>query len=101
MNFANNTPHMLLLLIPIAWLIVVTLFVAVCRTAARADRPVAPRAAEERHSPHTAVDGLVMWEDDPIGVALGDTRPRKARRLRARHGIPHHGRHGIPHHGIR
>jgi hypothetical protein len=84
MSLANNTSHMLFILIPIVWLIVVTLFVAVGRSAACGD---APRAKPERESTlGTAIDGLILWED-PLEVALQDTRPRKSRRL-AKH-IPH------------
>jgi hypothetical protein len=83
MNFTNNTPHMLLILIPIAWLTVITVFVAVCRMAARGD---VPPAGVREHSPRTPVDGLTLW-DDPSELDLQDMRPRKSRRLVGR--LPH------------
>jgi hypothetical protein len=89
MSFANNTSHMLLILVPIAWLTVVTVFLAVCRMAARGDVSPAPLMREQ--SPRTPVDGLTLWED-PVEVALHDTRRRKPRRL-AGHGLSHHGVH--------
>lgn len=88
MSFANNTSHMLLILIPIAWLTVVTVFVAICRMAARGD--VSSSRPVQEQSPRTAGDSwLTMWED-PAAVALHDQRRRKPRRL-ARHGLTHHG----------
>jgi hypothetical protein len=86
MSFANNTSHMLFILIPIVWLLVVTVFVAACRAAASGD---AVRAQPERSE--TTIDGLVLWED-PVEVALHDLRPRerRARRLLAGHGFTHH-----------
>lgn len=87
MNFANNTPHMLLILIPIAWLTVVTVFVAVCRMAARGD--VAPAPPPREQSPRTPVGGLTVWEE-PLEVSLRDMRRRRPRRL-AGHGLTHHG----------
>ncbi len=77
MSFTNNTSHMLLILIPIAWLTVVTVFVAVGRMAARGDGPAPP--ARELSS-RTSVDGLTVWEDS-VEVGLKDTRPRQPRRL--------------------
>lgn len=89
MSFANNTSHMLFIVIPIAWLTVVTLFVAVCRSAARGD---GRRAQSESGGTtvNTSIDGLVLWED-PVEVALQDMRPHKPHRLLAGHGLTHHG----------
>ncbi|HEY3959141.1 MAG TPA: hypothetical protein VGL68_01385 [Solirubrobacteraceae bacterium] len=89
MSFANNTSHMLFIVIPLIWLTVVTLFVAVGRSAARGD---GRRARPERREAtvNTSVDGLVLWED-PVEVELQDMRPRKHRRLLAGHGLTHHG----------
>jgi hypothetical protein len=84
---------MLFILIPIVWIILVTLFVAVGRSAAQGD---ATRAQSERgETPvDTSIEGLVLWED-PVEVALHEMRPRKrkARRLLAGHGLTHH--HGV------
>jgi hypothetical protein len=88
MSFANNTSHMLLILIPIAWLTVVTVFVAICRMAARGDVSSAPPVQEQ--NPRTAGDSwLTMWEDQ-TAVTLHDQRQRKPRRL-AGHRLTHHG----------
>jgi hypothetical protein len=89
MSFANNTSHMLFIVIPIAWLTVVTLFVAVCRSAARGDGRRAPSESDGT-TVNTSIDGLVLWED-PAEVALRDMRPRKPHRLLAGHGLTHHG----------
>jgi hypothetical protein len=86
MRLANNPEQMLFILIPIAWLAVLTLFIAVCRIAARGDTLTAPVAEQ---SPRAVSDGLVVWED-PFEVALQDKRRRKHRGRRlAAHGIPH------------
>ncbi len=93
MSFANNTSHMLVILIPIAWLTIVTLFVAVSRSAARGDgRRAQPERSET--TVDTSIDGLVLWED-PAAVALHDMRPRrrKALRLLTEHRLTHH--HGV------
>jgi hypothetical protein len=77
---------LLIILIPLAWLAVLTLFVAICRMAALGD-DAAPGPVEERSS-HRVGDGLVIWED-PSEVALKDQRGRKShsgQRL-ATHGI--------------
>jgi hypothetical protein len=89
MSFANNTSHMLLILIPIAWLTVVTVFVAAGRTAARGDAAVPPVPMREQSLRTTPVDGLTLWED-PVEVDLQDMRRHRPRRL-AGHGLPHHG----------
>jgi hypothetical protein len=95
MSFTNNTSHMFLVLIPIVWLALVTLFVAVGRSAARGD---ATRAQPTRSEPpaDASIDGLILWED-PVEVALHDMRPRKrmSRRLLAGHGLTHHHHHGV------
>lgn len=90
MSFANNTSHMLLILIPIAWLTVVTVLVAAGRMAARGDvAPPAPPAEREQSLRTTPVDGLTLWED-PVEVGLQDMRRRRPRRL-AGHRLTHHG----------
>ncbi len=89
MSFTNNTSHMIFILIPILWLTVVALFVAVGRSAARGDgRRVRPERGET--TVNTSIDGLVLWED-PVEAALQDMRMRKPRRLLAGHGLTHHG----------
>jgi hypothetical protein len=81
---------MLFLLIPIAWLAVVTIFVAACRVAARADameastEPNAPAGAPP--APVMAFRGLKVWEHaDPIRLrrvaASLSARPLGPRRL--------------------
>jgi high-affinity K+ transport system ATPase subunit B len=92
MSFANNTSHMLFILIPIAWLTVVVLFAAICRSAARGDGD-ASRAQLERKTRtlDTSIAGLVLWEDQ-LDVSLQDKRTHKARRRTlAGHGLPRHG----------
>jgi hypothetical protein len=89
MSFTNNTLHMIFILIPIVWLTVVALFVAVGRSAAHGDGRRAHPASGET-TVGTSIDGLVLWED-PVEVALRDMRPRKPRRLLAGHGLTHHG----------
>jgi len=80
--------HMLLIiLIPLAWLAVLTLCVAICHMAALGDAAPGPVPGEERGSLQ-AGDGLVIWED-PSEVALKDQRGRHTRREQrlATHGI--------------
>jgi hypothetical protein len=50
---------MLLLLIPVGWLAVVTVFVAVCQAAARAEAPAVPAEADP---PEVVSEGLVVWD---------------------------------------
>jgi hypothetical protein len=75
---------MLFILIPIAWLALVTIFVAACRLAARSDahatyEPVP--ATDDLGAPVLSVPGLTVWDcADPIrlrGVAsaLSAARP--------------------------
>jgi hypothetical protein len=85
---------MLLLLIPVVWLAVFVLCVAICRMAALGDARPAPRAPRSSPHPDIVIDRLVVWEE-LSEVALPDTMPGdriRGRRLAAR---------GIPHHGIR
>ncbi len=64
---------MLLILIPITWLSVMTLLVAVCHMAAHGDMTL--QSAAGAHSrPAGAGDGLVVLEDRRV-LALGDRRP--------------------------
>jgi hypothetical protein len=51
---------MLFILIPIAWLAIVTLVVAICRMAARGD---AIQLGVTDRRPRVVGDGLVIWED--------------------------------------
>ena len=90
MSFANNTSHMLFILIPIAWITVVVLFVAICRSAARGESDASRAQLERKTTLDTSIAGLVLWED-PLDVALQDRRTHKARRPLAGHGFPHHG----------
>ncbi len=85
---------MLWILIPVAWLTVFILCVAICRMAARGDAQPAPGAPQSSRHPAIIIDGRVVWEE-LSEVALEDTTPGgkiRGRRLAA---------HGIPHHGIR
>ena len=72
---------MLIVLIPIAWIAVVTLLVVLCRIAARADATPAP-AAESNH--RSISGGLVLWGSPPTPTLATDwtlhdiTRPRQA-----------------------
>lgn len=70
---------MLLVLIPVAWIGVVTLLVILCRMAARADAP--PSAAAEA-SPHWVGDGLALWEAPPASALAGSWRLQDATRRR-------------------
>ena len=76
---------LLIILIPLAWLAVLTLFVAICRMAALGDATPVPVA---EWSSRRIGDGLVVWED-PSEVALMDQRRGKTRREQrlATHGI--------------
>ena len=71
---------MLLLLIPIAWLLVVALLLAVCRSAGRAE---APRLAKRETPPEVIRDGLVVW--DPVAArALRAPYARRDERVHGR-----------------
>ncbi|GEM_PF-1121424 len=92
---------MLLLLIPVAWLAVFVLCVAICCMARSGDAQSTPAKQSSRRP--AIIDGKVVWEE-PSALALEDTTPGgkiRGRRLAA-HGIPHHTipYHGISHHGI-
>ena len=90
MSFANNTSHMLFILIPIVWLAVMVLFVAICRSAARGDRDASRAQRERKTTLDTSIAGLVLWED-PLDMSLQDRRPRKRRRRPlAGHRLTHH-----------
>jgi hypothetical protein len=69
----------LLALIPLVWLAIVTLLLALCRTAARGDEALA--AAADRGSPWLQLGGLVLFEDTPVTVA-SFLRPAHRRRVR-------------------
>ncbi|HYM54640.1 MAG TPA: hypothetical protein VES97_04715 [Solirubrobacteraceae bacterium] len=74
---------MLLVLIPIGWLAAATLFVALCRMAARGDVTYA-RAAEATPRPiHSIAGRLVVW-DDRSSLALRDRRSRRTAHPAAR-----------------
>jgi hypothetical protein len=62
---------MLLILIPIAWLAVLTIVVAVCRATARGE---AGGAQGEGHVHHVR-EGLVVWDRDSA-IALRHSRSR-------------------------
>jgi len=66
---------MLLILIPLAWLAVVTLFVAVCQASALGESSAVP--AEDRA--YRIHDGLVVW-DRNAAIALRYRRRSVARR---------------------
>ena len=83
---------MLLILIPLAWLALVTIVVGACRLAARADASIGREERSVRrseNSPVLSVPGLTVWDcEDPArlrGVAAGlsATRPAGARRAPA------------------
>jgi hypothetical protein len=81
---------MLFLLIAIAWLAVVSIIVAACRLAARADAlataPAEQSRARSGDAPLLRVRGLTVWDcSDPIRVrslalALSSGAPRRANR---------------------
>jgi hypothetical protein len=78
---------MLLILIPVAWLVVIVFFVAICRAAARGDSMPAPIPEP---SSRPGIDGPLVWEDGG-NVALEDMPRHRIRRQRlAAHGVPHH-----------
>jgi len=65
---------MLLILIPIAWLAVVTVFVAVCQASALGEAAAAP--SEEPG--YRVREGLVVWDRDAaIALRYGHDRARK------------------------
>jgi hypothetical protein len=86
---------MLLILIPIAWLAVVTIVVAVCRATPRGE---AGGVHGEAHV-HRLSEGLVVWDRDSAivlrqsrnrpGSAAREHRPGRARRAArvAAHGV--------------
>lgn len=55
---------MLFILIPIAWLAVVILFMAICQMAARGDAESVPRT--EQPSPSMLASGVFVWEQEPV-----------------------------------
>ncbi len=64
---------MLLILIPAAWLLIATLFLVLCRMAARGDDALAarPRRASVSHS----FPGLVLFEQGRVETSVqGDAR---------------------------
>jgi hypothetical protein len=65
---------MLLILIPIAWLALATLTLAICRAAARGDG--APAAGMEDHL-RSIGGGLVIFEEPPAVAAGSAQRPRQ------------------------
>jgi hypothetical protein len=56
---------MLLILIPVGWLAVLTLLVAVCRIAARADAAPTVAPSEPGGYRRPVGNGLTLWEDLP------------------------------------
>jgi hypothetical protein len=85
----------LLLVIALVWLAVVTMVVAVCRAAARAD---ADRDRQLFAEP--IYDGLVAWDPDTAASLRGEWLPARARRPRAPITRPaaagvHRGRAGV------
>lgn len=95
---------MLLFLIPVAWLTVFVLCVAICRMARSGDAQPTPEVPQASRRPAIIIGGRVVWEE-LSEVALENTTHGgkiRGRRLAA-HGIPHHTipYHGISHHGIR
>lgn len=56
---------MLLILIPVGWLAVLTLLVAVCRIAARADRAPTLAPSGPVGYRRSVGNGLTLWEDLP------------------------------------
>jgi hypothetical protein len=71
---------MLLLLIALAWLAVVTVLVAACRAAARAERPSAAASEEQ---PELVREGLAVW--DPVAArALRAHYAARGQRVHAR-----------------
>src|ERR1700730_9108342 len=64
---------MLPILIPVAWLAVVALLVALCRTAARADAEPAPGSGGH---PRSGPRGRVVWRRD--GLVVREEAPARA-----------------------
>jgi len=71
----------LLLLIPIAWLAIVTLFVAVCQVSARSE-DASPASEEERA--YRLGEGLVVWEHPSALLLESAHRARLSWRTPAR-----------------
>ena len=103
--FAGNTreaqDRMLFVLLPLAWIAVVTVLVVLCRMAARADATSTPAADPQ---PHSGRGGLVLFETPPMRTLatiwtaydvthrrqVGPPRPRRSSRSSRRtaaHGI--------------
>jgi hypothetical protein len=74
---------MLLLLIPIAWLVVVTVLLAICQAAARGDARSIPG---EEASPEVVRPGLVVWEQSAARALRADaTAQARHTSARGRH----------------
>jgi hypothetical protein len=68
---------MLLLLIPIAWLLVATFVLLLCRASARGD--ASPGRPAELAQPRASAGGLTLWEDLPAeGLQVRRNRPAQA-----------------------
>jgi hypothetical protein len=76
----------LLLLIPIAWLVVVTVLLAVCQAAARGDASSMPG---EEAPPEVIRPGLVVWEESAARALRADAAAQ--RRHATARGRQHHG----------
>ena len=86
---------MLFILIPIAWLAILTLFVAVCRIAADAD---AERASLPR-SPSGPIGVRLVLSRAPSALAAQARRPHRRHPLQTRRPTPR--RRRVAAHGIR
>jgi len=83
---------LLLILVPVAWLAVVALIVAICRMAAKGD---GRRACAVEDAPIAARNGLVIWELPATGAVPDrlpvEPRPQGSRAARRRRLIAGHG----------
>jgi hypothetical protein len=84
----GSIPRMLPVLIPMVWLAIVTVVLAACHLAARADAiATSPKdATAATHDPALSLPGLTVWDcSDPVGVrdavaALSSASPRRPTR---------------------
>jgi hypothetical protein len=86
---------MLLILIPIAWLAVLTVFVAVCRIAADADAP----PSSSVRSPSAPIGVKLVLSGAPSTPASDARRPHRREQLKPRRAAPR--RRRVAAHGIR
>jgi hypothetical protein len=71
----------LFILIPLAWLTIVALFIAICESASRGDTEPVQVIEAPSHSPRP---GLVVWEQSPVSALVRRPRRQGGSRVRSR-----------------